>query len=448
MCTRPIQIKVVSPVSHRERYILAPCGHCHECLAGYQQSWTLRMAEEAKEWKYCYFLTMTYRDDAVPFVVLRADRCERSVFYEINRKIQDIPITKDLLRVRSKDSFSYLNRWQPCFTKVPVVCKRHIQLFLKRVRKPLPANSFKYFICSEYGPRTLRPHYHGIFFTNMDKYEFNRSVVSKWRSLYGNVDWTGNPIYGSNGIQGDSKNCFSYVAKYATKPSWMASPYSLHPDYPSTFRLISKGIGRSWRDRFRNEIGIETISRVFDYQLKHNCVRPKGSYDSLPSWIKPFVKNGKLVLNLESVDYLLNDKCKLNIYDKKKQRYFKVPIPRYIYEGGTKLEYKVSRTRTTGRIVPDFKTSRFLSETESYEVKVYNNESNISYAIEVLRNQIRDALCDSEFRALRSLHPTWSDLQVDLYLLEKDRRKLVDREKKMYEIMQRYYNKNFSTSKF
>lgn len=448
MCTRPIEIKVVSPISHRERIVLAPCGKCHECLASYQQSWTLRMAEEAKEWKFAYFLTLTYRDDAIPYVYLRADRCTRNDFYEINRKIQEIPVTNDLLRVRSRDSFSYLNRFQPMFTKVPVVSKRHIQLFLKRVRKSIPPRSLKYFICSEYGPRTIRPHYHGIFFTNLDKYDFQRLVVNKWIDTYGNVDWTNEPIYGGSGLQGDAKNAFSYVAKYATKPSWMSSPYSLHQDYPPTFRLISKGIGRAWRDRFRNEIGMETISRIFEYQLKHNGIRPRGSYNELPSWIKRFVKNGKLVLNLESVDYLLNEKCKTYIYDKKKQRFFKVPIPRYIYEAGTKLEYFVSRCRTTGRIYPDFATSLFLNETFFKKVNVYNNESKVSYAIEVLRNQIRDALRDSEFRALQALHPSWSDTQVDLYLSEKDRCKLVERENKMFEIMQRYYNKNFTNSKF
>lgn len=446
MCTRPISIKIVSPISHRERYVLAPCGKCHECIASYQQSWTLRMAEEAKEWKYCYFLTMTYNDFSLPKVILRADRCTRNDFYEINRRISEIPITDSLLRRRSADSFSYLNRWQPGFTEVPVVCKRHLQLYLKRVRKSLPPKSLKYFICSEYGPRTLRPHYHGIFFTNLDKYDFQRFVVSKW--IYGNVDWIHEPIFGGSGIQGDAKNAFSYVAKYATKPSWMSSPYFLHPDYPPTFRLISKGIGRAWRDRFRSEINIAAIERIFEYQLKHNGVKPPGFSKDLPLWIKPFVKNGNLVLNLESVDYLLNEKCKTYIYDKKKQRFFKVPIPRYVFEAGTKTRYSVPRFRTTGRIIPDFTTSRFLYEILPYSAKVYNNENKISYAIEVLRKQISAALYDSEFRALQALHPAWSDVQVDLQICADNRRKLAEREKKMYGIMQRYYNKNFSTSKF
>lgn len=448
MCTRPISVKVTSPISHRDRYILAPCGKCHECLASYQQSWTLRMAEEAREWKYCYFLTMTYSDDNVPYIMLRADRCTRNDFYEINRKIQEIPVSDRLLKLRNRDPFSYLNRWQPAFTRVPVVCKRHLQLFLKRVRKEMPPRSLKYFICSEYGPRTIRPHYHGIFFTDLDKYDFKRLVVDKWQNTYGNVDWTHEPIYGGSGINGDSKNCFSYVSKYCSKPSWMDSPYSLHPDYPRTFRLISKGIGRAWRDRFRNEIGMETIERVFEYQLKHSGSLPCGASEYLPSWVKPFLKGGKLVLNLESVDYLLNEKCKTYIYDKKKQRYFKVPLPRYIFESGLKTIYTVPRVVTTGRLYPDFATSRFFNETKVKAVKVYNNENKVSYAIDVLRTQIRDALYRSELRAIQALHPSWSSVQADLFYASENRRRLVERENKMYEVMQRYYNKNFSTSYF
>lgn len=38
---------------------------------------------------------------------------------------------------------------------------RHLQLFMKRLRKKQP---FRYFAVGEYGPQTLRPHYHAILF--------------------------------------------------------------------------------------------------------------------------------------------------------------------------------------------------------------------------------------------------------------------------------------------
>lgn len=42
------------------------------------------------------------------------------------------------------------------------VCTRHLQLFIKRLRKAIKT-PFKYFIGAEYGPKTFRPHYHIIF---------------------------------------------------------------------------------------------------------------------------------------------------------------------------------------------------------------------------------------------------------------------------------------------
>lgn len=46
------------------------------------------------------------------------------------------------------------------------VCKRDVQLWLKRLRKNYLNGQLTYYIVSEYGPITLRPHYHAILFTN------------------------------------------------------------------------------------------------------------------------------------------------------------------------------------------------------------------------------------------------------------------------------------------
>ena len=59
----------------------------------------------------------------------------------------------------------------------PVVCREDVQLFIKRLRRRLEYDThsllsnlsdddktFRYFVCSEYGPNTFRPHYHGLLF--------------------------------------------------------------------------------------------------------------------------------------------------------------------------------------------------------------------------------------------------------------------------------------------
>lgn len=98
------------------KLLLIPCGKCSACVQNKSLEWTARLMKEAEEWKYTYFVTLTYDDEHL----------------------------KDLN-------------------------KRDIQLFLKRFRK---ASGFecKYYITGEYGETTMRPHYHAIFFLN-DKIE-------------------------------------------------------------------------------------------------------------------------------------------------------------------------------------------------------------------------------------------------------------------------------------
>lgn len=94
------------------KLLLLPCGKCPNCLQNKALDWTSRLMKEAEEWKYTYFITLTYDD------------CHK----------------KDLN-------------------------KRDIQLFLKRFRKE-SGYELKYYITGEYGETTLRPHYHAIFFLN------------------------------------------------------------------------------------------------------------------------------------------------------------------------------------------------------------------------------------------------------------------------------------------
>ena len=94
------------------RLLLLPCGKCPSCMENKALEWTARLVKESEEWKYTYFITLTYDDKNV----------------------------KDLN-------------------------KRDIQLFLKRFRKDT-GYELKYYVSGEYGETTLRPHYHAIFYLN------------------------------------------------------------------------------------------------------------------------------------------------------------------------------------------------------------------------------------------------------------------------------------------
>ena len=126
---------------------------------------------------------------------------------------------------------------------------------------PLPSASltptFKYFITSEYGPKTFRPHYHGVIF-GVTYEDFKKYFVPDWNMRFGRVDFS---------LLRPSGGAMLYVAKYCAKGEYEhpyckrdyfyndAEYHSRHyedsildfgldlPLVRPTFHLMSKGIG-------------------------------------------------------------------------------------------------------------------------------------------------------------------------------------------------------------
>lgn len=95
---------------------LYPCGKCLACLNMNRFHWVKKLELEKQNSKNCYFITLTYSDANLP--------------YGLNVK--------------------------------------HLQNFIKYLRRLKPDFTFRYFACGEYGSRTHRPHYHMILFTDYD----------------------------------------------------------------------------------------------------------------------------------------------------------------------------------------------------------------------------------------------------------------------------------------
>lgn len=175
-----------------------PCGKCLYCLEKRRLPWVVRLTHERRYWSKfgipTYFVTLTYDDTNLP-----------------------------------NDG----------------VCKRDIQLFLKRLRKyysSFESNKLKYFCVSEYGPKTHRAHYHLILFG------FNRNLSAALRII--SNCW-------NNGFVKLSKvkpSRIRYVTKYSTKffdklndsISDDCVDASSSTECNPEFRLISKGIGISF----------------------------------------------------------------------------------------------------------------------------------------------------------------------------------------------------------
>ncbi len=103
--------------------ITVDCGYCPECINKRRDAWSFRLFHEQQSSFLTLFTFLSYDDNNLPIM----DGC-------------------------------------------PVLNWSDITLYLKRVRKELSTLDvkLKYFIAGEYGPRTLRPHYHSLFFFHRD----------------------------------------------------------------------------------------------------------------------------------------------------------------------------------------------------------------------------------------------------------------------------------------
>ena len=117
-CLRPVTVR---QSAHSSSYIQVPCGRCINCLRRRQRDWTFRIKMEQKQYlRGSFFITLTYAPEHVP-ITNKGNR---------------------------------------------TLVKRDLQLFIKRLRKSLSANSstLRYYACGEYGDKFNRPHYHAILF--------------------------------------------------------------------------------------------------------------------------------------------------------------------------------------------------------------------------------------------------------------------------------------------
>lgn len=123
--------------------IQVPCGRCPACRRRKQNEWAFRILEEAKYHSKVAFVTLTYDDDHLVFT----------------------------------DS------------DIPTLHPQHCTTFLKNLRYDLAykdsngiPQSFRYFLCGEYGDQFDRPHYHLIFFYSGERdHEFLEALfTSRW----------------------------------------------------------------------------------------------------------------------------------------------------------------------------------------------------------------------------------------------------------------------------
>lgn len=112
-----------------KRADVIPCGSCIGCRLDYAREWANRITIESK----CYpkeknwFITLTYNDENLPY--------------------------KEVMNQETGESI-----------KGTTLYKKHIQDFMKRLRKAYPDDTIRFYCAGEYGDQTQRPHYHACIF--------------------------------------------------------------------------------------------------------------------------------------------------------------------------------------------------------------------------------------------------------------------------------------------
>jgi len=194
--------------------VTVPCGRCYACKAKRQEDWSLRLMQEFKASKNAYFVTLTYSDENIPWA-----------------------------------------------NDLPSLCKRDIQLFIKKVRK---VGKIRYFIVGEYGDKTARPHYHGIIFNvpGINKENSTEVIADKWNKghiLLGTVN----------------EASIRYTTKYCLKSMDDVS------DVEKGFMLCSRkpGIGYNYLS--------DSVIKYHDAHLSNfNMVLPGGIKKPMPRYYR------------------------------------------------------------------------------------------------------------------------------------------------------------------
>ena len=207
-------------------YVWTSCGKCPTCLKRYQNRWTARLENERKSSLFVLFVTLTYDEKHLPRLI-RADYFDKTgKMVEAYRNADSsflIPFHD--LKFEKPADLEYFNK-KMHFGGVPYADFRDVQAFNKRLNKYFhdkytnKYENFRYFVVSELGKESLRPHYHGLYFfrSEIPSENFAADILACWHDKQGNS-------IGNIEVECVESTASSYVSKYIGKLSHYPSFY-------------------------------------------------------------------------------------------------------------------------------------------------------------------------------------------------------------------------------
>lgn len=185
-----------------------PCNRCMACRINKGQEWSLRLLYELEK-KEGFFVTLTYDDDHLPF--------DGSLV------------------------------------------KKHMQDFNKRVRKHFFGNGkgeYSYYLCGEYGPFTMRPHYHlAMFGVDLEPFKWNFIKFQDGHAIYTSPLLSELWSFGFNTVDYLNKSSINYVTGYIQKKLFGSSA-KFYKDLGiiPPFQLFSRGLGVDFVQQHADQI--------------------------------------------------------------------------------------------------------------------------------------------------------------------------------------------------
>ena len=317
MITKELQNKLVTrcqnPRTVVNKYTQEPvsvsCGQCPSCVLRRSSVQTNLLTTYSAQFRYVYFVTLTYAprflptlqvsiveictddiadvpcvpninglDDSDPNTYLFGFRSvprTASVKLKnstVERTFKD-PEVKFTYPMKAKDLLSILGKVKHYIpNRIPYVCNRDLDLFLKRLRSYYPDEKLRYYAVSEYGPTSFRPHWHLLLFSDSERFSETicENVPKAWS--YGRCD-----VSLSRGFAAP------YVASYVN--SFVSLP-DFYTQMPKVVRPKSfHSIGFTESNLFPREVRVAEIDEVADKCLNGVRVERDGYFRTIkPTW--------------------------------------------------------------------------------------------------------------------------------------------------------------------
>lgn len=317
MITKELQNKLVTRCQHPRTVVnkythepvVVSCGACPSCILRRSGIQTNLLTTYSSQFRYVYFVTLTYAPCFLPTL-------EVSVIESCTDDIADVPCVPNIdnldagdpntylfgfrsvprsSSVRLKSStvertfkdpevrFSYPMKPKALLSilgkinhnipnRIPYICNRDLDLFLKRLRSYYPDEKIRYYAVSEYGPTSFRPHWHLLLFSNSERFSQTvlKNVPKAWS--YGRCDASLSRGFAA-----------PYVASYVN--SFVALP-DFYTQMPKVVRPKSfHSIGFTESNLFPRKVRLAEVDEVADKCLNGVRVERNGYFRTIkPTW--------------------------------------------------------------------------------------------------------------------------------------------------------------------